>query len=81
MKQLVYFSAGWCQPCKTLVPTMEQVNKVIPVRKINVDYEPDVINRFNVTSVPTVILVENEQEVRRFVGTKSYNEIINFVNQ
>jgi thioredoxin-like negative regulator of GroEL len=81
MKQLVYFSAGWCQPCKTLAPTMEQVNKVIPVRKINVDYEPDVINRFNVTSVPTVILVENEQEVRRFVGTKSYNEIINFVNQ
>jgi thioredoxin 2 len=60
---------------------MDQVAKTIPVKKINVDYEPEVITRFGVTSVPTVILVENEQEVRRFSGVKQYNEIINWVNQ
>jgi thioredoxin-like negative regulator of GroEL len=60
---------------------MDQVAKTVPVKKFNVDYEPDVVTRFGVTSIPTVILVENEREVRRFVGTKSYNEIINFINQ
>ena len=81
MKQLFYFSAGWCQPCKALGPTMDQVAKTVPVKKLNVDYEPDVVTRFGVTSIPTVILVENEREVRRFTGVKSYNEIINWVNQ
>ena len=81
MKQLFYFSAGWCQSCKALGPTMDQVAKTVPVKKLNVDYEPDVVTRFGVTSIPTVILVENEREVRRFNGVKSYNEIINWVNQ
>jgi hypothetical protein len=80
MKQLFYLSAPWCQPCKAFSPVMDQVSKNISVRKINIDYEPDVVGRFGVSSVPTVILVENEREVRRFVGTKSYNEVINWIN-
>jgi len=80
MKQLFFIHASWCQPCKMLAPTMEQVAQKISVRKINVDYEPDVVNRFGVSSVPTVILVENEREIRRFTGVKSYNEILNWVN-
>ena len=80
MKQLVYLFASWCQPCKSFSPVMDQVSRVIPVRKINVDYEPDVVNRFGVSSVPTVILVENEREIRRFTGVKSYNEILNWIN-
>lgn len=80
MKQLFYLSAPWCQPCKSFSPVMDQVSRVIPVRKINIDYEPDVVGRFGVSSVPTVILVENEREVRRFVGVKSYNDVINFIN-
>ena len=80
MKQLFYFHAGWCQPCKALGPTMDQVAKTVPVKKLNVDYEPDVVTRYGVTSVPTVTLVENEREVRRFSGIKSYNEIINWIN-
>jgi thioredoxin len=80
MKQLFYFSAEWCQPCKTLAPIMEQVAQTTPVQKVNVDYEPDVITKFGVRNIPTVILVENGQEVRRFTGAKSYNDILNFIN-
>jgi thioredoxin 1 len=80
MKQLFYFSAAWCQPCQTLGPIMDQVSSQISVQKINVDYEADVITKFGVRNIPTVILVENGQEVRRFTGVKSYNDIINFVN-
>jgi len=79
MKQLFYFSSGWCQPCKAFSPIMDQISKQIPVKKINIDYEPDVNGRFGVSSIPTVILVENEREVRRFVGVKSYNEVMDFI--
>ena len=80
MKQLFYFSAEWCQPCKTLAPIMEQISSQISVQKINVDYEPDVITKFGVRNIPTVILVENGQEVRRFTGVRSYEQVIQFIN-
>ena len=80
MKQLYYFSAPWCTPCKALGPTMNRVMDQIPVNKINIDYEADVVQKYGVRNIPTVILVENGQEVRRFTGNKSYNEVINFIN-
>ena len=80
MKQIFYFSADWCVPCQTFGPIMEQTSQKIQVQKINIDYEPNVIAKYGVKSVPTVILVENGQEVRRFVGPKSYQEVMNFIN-
>jgi thioredoxin 1 len=80
MKQLYYFTAAWCQPCQTLGPIMDQVSSQTPVNKINVDYEADTITKYNVRNIPTVILVENGQEVRRFTGVKSFNEVLNFIN-
>jgi len=80
MKQLWYFTADWCAPCKALGPTMNRVTDQIPVNKVNIDYEADVIQKYGVRNIPTVILVENGQEVRRFTGNKSYNEVINFIN-
>ena len=80
MRKLFYYSAPWCQPCQILGPIMDQVATTIPVVKINIDYEADLAQKANVRSVPTVILVENEQEVRRFVGARSYQDVINFIN-
>ena len=59
---------------------MDKVSGNIPVEKINVDYESDRARSANVSSVPTVILVENGQEVRRFIGTRSYEQIMQFIN-
>jgi len=69
MKQIYYFSADWCQPCQTLGPIMEQIGKQYQILKFNVDYEVDVIAKYGVMNVPTVILVENGEEVRRFIIT------------
>lgn len=80
MRKLFYYSADWCVPCQSFGPIMNQVSAVIPIVKVNVDYEADVTARANVRSVPTVILVENDQEVRRFTGAKSYQQVIDFVN-
>ena len=76
----MYYSAPWCVPCQSFGPVMDQVSSIIPVVKVNVDYEADAAARANVRSVPTVILVENEQEVRRFTGARSYDQLIQFIN-
>jgi thioredoxin-like negative regulator of GroEL len=80
MKQLWYFTADWCAPCKALGPTMNRVAEQISVNKINIDYEADVVQKYGVRNIPTVILVENGQEVRRFSGNRSYNDVIQFIN-
>ena len=81
MKQIWYFTADWCAPCKALGPTMDKVAEQVQVNKINIDYEADVIQRYGVRNVPTVILVENGQEVRRFSGNRNYNDVMNFINR
>ena len=80
-KELFYYTAPWCNPCQTLGPTMDEIAKQIPVRKQNIDYtDPAVIQAANVRSVPTVVLVEDGQELRRFTGVKSFNQIIDWLN-
>lgn len=80
MKQIWYFTADWCAPCKALGPTMNRVAEQVQVNKINIDYEADVVQKYGVRNIPTVVLVENGQEVRRFSGNRSYNDVINFIN-
>jgi len=80
MRQIFYFTAEWCGPCKALGPVMEKVAEVMPVEKINIDYETDRTKAAGIMSVPTVVLAENGQELRRFVGAKSYQEVMNFIN-
>jgi len=80
MKGFIYFSAEWCQPCKALGPIMEQVAKQVPVNKVNVDYDVSLTKQYNVTSVPTVVLVDNGVEKTRFTGVKPINDIVNIFN-
>ena len=79
MKTLYYFSAPWCKGCESLDPMINQViSRGIPVEKVNIDYELDRAKKANIQSIPTVILVENGQEKKRFTGAKSLDFIIQF---
>jgi thioredoxin-like negative regulator of GroEL len=80
MKQIFYFTSQGCEPCQVLGPIMDRVAGQISVEKVNTDYEMDRARGANVRSVPTVILVENGQEVRRFVGARSYEQVMQFIN-
>ena len=69
---LVDFWADWCGPCKTLGPVIEELateysDKAI-VAKVNVDNEKKLAIRYKVMSIPTVILFEDGNEKKRFVG-------------
>ena len=76
MKYL-YFSASWCGPCQTLKPVMEQVSKTIPVTKIDVDTDAQTVSDYGIRSVPTVILVKDGREVKRFTGVQPLNTYLN----
>ena len=80
MRKLFYYSAPWCVPCQSFGPVIDQVSAFMPVVKVNVDYEADLAARANVRSVPTVILVEGETEIRRFTGARSYEQVMQFIN-
>ena len=70
--KLEYFTAPWCQPCKTFGPTLENVarEKEIYLDKVNIQDEPERLPT-DVLGIPTVILYVNDKEAARFTGAKS----------
>jgi thioredoxin-like negative regulator of GroEL len=75
MKQVLYFSAPWCGPCRAFKPTMESLQSEMSITFIDVDSSPQTAQQYNVRSVPTVLILENGVEKRRLVGAKSKDEI------
>jgi thioredoxin-like negative regulator of GroEL len=80
MKQILYFTASWCQPCRALGPIMESLNGQISYNKLDVDSNPDLAVKYKVRSVPTLVLVENGIEKNRLTGVHQSPEILRFYN-
>lgn len=81
-KVLVDFFADWCGPCKMLSPIVDEVaeeNTDIKVCKINVDDEPELAMRYNVMSIPTLVVIQNGEEINKSVGLVSKEDILNLV--
>ena len=80
MKQILYFSAPWCNPCKQLGPVMESLSGQINCRKINVDNDTELSTKYGVRNIPTLILLENGEAVNRTTGLQSKQQILDFYN-
>ena len=69
---LVDFWAEWCQPCRMLAPTIEEVANDFAGRakvgKLDVDGNREVALKYSIQSIPTVILLMNGEVVNKFVG-------------
>lgn len=81
---LLDFYADWCGPCKMMAAEIDayaEETESVKVCKLNVDESTDLAMTFGVMSIPTVILFENGQEVKRFVGAKEKHQIAEFVGE
>jgi len=80
---IIDFYADWCGPCKMMSPIIDKIaeeNDNIKVGKINVDDAQDIAIKYNVMSIPTIIIFKNGIEYKRFVGVTSKSEILNALN-
>ena len=77
---LVDFWAEWCGPCKMIAPTLaeiasEQKGK-LAIGKLNVDDNPDTARRFDVMSIPTLLVFKGGEPVKRLVGAKGKGQLL-----
>ncbi len=80
MRKILYFTAAWCAPCKALSPIMDSLQGQINFDKIDVDTNTDLSAQYGVRGVPSLVLVENGNEVGRLVGAQTKETILNFYN-
>tara|TARA_B110000977_G_C10863415_1_gene410676 strand:- start:54 stop:299 length:246 start_codon:yes stop_codon:yes gene_type:complete len=80
MKQILYFSAGWCGPCRQLSPLMESLKGQINYEKVDVDKQQDLSMKYNIRNIPTLILLENGEVKDRTVGNQTPQSILKFYN-
>ncbi|QDT99673.1 trypsin-like peptidase domain-containing protein [Gimesia aquarii] len=73
---LLDFTATWCGPCQKMSPLISRLKREgYPIRKVDVDQEPELARRFNVSSIPAFVLVVGGQEVARSVGSTTESNL------
>lgn len=82
---LVDFYADWCGPCRMLAPVVEELaqemTEKVTVAKVDTDQAINVAGKFEVTSIPTLILFKDGQIVKRVVGLKDLDALRKMVNE
>ena len=72
---LTDFWAEWCMPCKMIAPALEEIateySGKLKIAKVDVDSEPDLAQKFNVVSIPTLLLFKNGEIANQHVGAGS----------
>ena len=79
---LIDFYADWCGPCKMLSPIIDEIaeeNSEIKVVKVNVDDAQDLAMKYQVMSIPTLVVIKNGEEVNRSVGLIDKSQVANLI--
>ena len=78
------FSAVWCGPCRQLGPVMNEIKgqfSNVKFEEIDVDTNPELVEQYRVTLVPTVIIEKNGELYERFTGLSSKLAYVNAINE
>ena len=81
---LADFNAQWCGPCKMLKPIIDSIaeeRKDVKVVSIDIDEQDELAEKYEVFSIPCVVVFKNGEEVRRSVGFKQKQDILNLIGE
>ena len=81
---LVDFNANWCGPCRMLAPILEKLsenNDSIKIVSVNIDNEEDLATKYNVFSIPCLVLFQDGKELKRNVGFIPEEELESFIGE
>lgn len=82
MKQVLYFTATWCGPCKVLKPKIQAMQSQLPITILDVDTNAEAVGKYSIRNVPTIIVTNGSNEIGRLVGNNITQErIIELFNQ
>ncbi len=82
---LVDFWAEWCQPCKMLTPTIEELaaefKGKVKIGKVDTDSNPEVPVKYGVSAIPTIMLFQGGEVVKKFVGLTTKDQFQAVLNE
>lgn len=80
---LVDFWAAWCGPCKAIAPKLEEIaNELgdkVSILKLNVDENPETTAKFQIRSIPSLILFKEGQVVDQIMGNMAKEQLLSFI--
>ena len=75
----VDFCAAWCTPCRAMEPAFDKLAENYSSRfnfaKVNVDEVPELVGKFGIRSIPTLILVKDGKVAQQLIGSRPYSEL------
>lgn len=86
MLDILYFSAPWCGPCRAMKPAIDKFEETLDTTKVklvrvNVDEDSDLVQLYNISSVPTFIFVKDSTKVDSFTANKTITDIQTIVEK
>ena len=80
---VVDFNALWCGPCRMLKPVLESIAKGsnYKILSVNVDDEEFLAEKYGISSIPCLIFFKDGKEIKRSIGLKSKEEILNMLGE
>ena len=80
MKRVLRFTAGWCSPCKMLALQLEDIENKPIIEVIDIEEKSDIAIEYGIRGVPTLVMLDENIEVKRHSGMMMKTELESWLN-